>query len=611
MCGIAGIFAYAASAPADIGELRRIRDHITARGPDDYGEWLSEEKHTTLGRRLSIIDLSHRSVQPMVGADGRYVIVFNGEIYNYHALRANLEARGRQFHTESATEVLLQLFAERGADMLDQLRGMFVFGIWDNQARRLSLARDPYGIKPLYYGDDGHPFRFASQVKALLAGGGIAREVEPAGLAGFFVFGSVPGPWIIQRGIRALPAGYYLWVSEKGAEAPVQYFSIAATWADAEAQASNGQKDQAAIREALLDSVRHHLVADVQVGAFLSAGVDSGALVGLMKDAGQQEIQTVTLAFQEFHGSENDEFPLAAEVARHYGVAHTIRRATEDEFHDDLPKILRAMDQPSIDGINSWFVSKAARELGVKVAISGLGGDELFGGYPTFRDIPRWIHRIRRMSRVLGLRTLIDASLQGVYRSPLARIGVFASRPKLRSVLRYGDIYAGAYLLRRGVYMLEELEGDELLAQGLRRLQPERHVEWLLQPAPPTPFARVATMEAAQYMRNHLLRDTDWASMAHSLEVRVTLVDVASPKESSPLLVSGEKEGKAILGQAPSRVRQDAVLQKPKTGFSTPIAEWLQCGELWHERNRPAATRRISGPWARSWAWWVASEAGT
>ena len=611
MCGIAGIFAYAASAPADIGELRRIRDHMTARGPDDHGEWLSEDQHTALGhRRLSIIDLSHHSAQPMVSADGRYVIVFNGEIYNYRALRADLEARGRQFHTESDTEVLLQLFAERGAGMLDQLRGMFAFGIWDNQARRLFLARDPYGIKPLYYGDDGHTFRFASQVKALLAGGGIAREVEPAGLAGFFVFGSVPEPWTIQRGIRALPAGHYLWVSEKGAEAPVQYFSIAAAWADAEAQASSVQKDQAAIREALLDSVRHHLVADVQVGAFLSAGMDSGALVGLMRDAGQQEIQTVTLAFQEFHGSEHDESPLAAEVARHYGVAHTIRRVTEGEFLDDLPKILQAMDQPSIDGINTWFVSKAARELGLKVAISGLGGDELFGGYPSFRDIPRWIHRTRKMSRVPGLRTLLDAGLQGVYRSPLARIGAFASRPKLRSVLRYGDAYAGAYLLRRGVYMPEELEGDELLAEGLRRLQPERHVERLLQPEPSTSFGKVATLEAAYYMRNQLLRDTDWASMAHSLEVRVPLVDTVLLKQLAPLLVTGDKNGKVLLGRAPTRPLPDAVLNKPKTGFSTPIAKWLQRSKLWREQRSHLVSRQEEGSWARIWAWWVAAETG-
>lgn len=607
MCGILGIQVYNPNAPrVDIDELRRIRDYMIPRGPDDQGEWVSDDRRTALGhRRLSIIDLSHRSAQPMVSADGRYVIVFNGEIYNYRALRKRLEGQGRRFVTESDTEVLLHLFADRGEAMLDELRGMFAFGIWDNLAHRLFLARDPYGIKPLYYSDDGQTVRFASQVKAILAGGALSKEIEPAGMAGFFIFGSVPEPWTFCRGIQALPAGSYLWVKDDGAGRPVSYFSLAQVWRDAEHSRREGGADaQVEAREALLDSVRHHLVADVPVGAFLSAGVDSGALVGLMKDAGQQEIQTVTLAFEEFAGSGDDEAPLAAQVARHYGVSHTIRRVTEEEFQQDLPRILQAMDQPTIDGINTWFVSKAARELGLKVAVSGLGGDELFGGYPSFQDIPRWVNHIQGLSRLPGLRALLDAGLQGLYRSPLARLGAFASRPKLRNVLRYGGSYPGAYLLRRGVYAPGELEGDEfdkLIAEGLRRLDPEQHIGRLLQPEPATPFGKVATLEAAQYMRNQLLRDTDWASMAHSLEVRVPLVDAVLLKQLAPLLVTGDKDGKALLGQAPARTLPDAVLNKPKTGFSTPIAKWLQRSKPWHEKGRPVRAGQKGRPWARHW----------
>src|SRR6202048_475645 len=404
MCGIAGIYAshYAAN-PVDRVELQRIRDHMAARGPDGFGEWYSSDERVGLGhRRLKIIDLAERGAQPMASADGKLVITFNGEIYNYRQLRASLEARGRKFRSQTDTEVLLHLYAEKGEDMVHDLRGMFAFGLWDAEKSALLLARDPYGIKPLYYADDGWTLRFASQVKALLAGGKVSRDPEPAGWFVFCLFGSVPEPFTTYQEIRALPAGSTLWVDRVGTREPKQYVSIANTYCQAEAASSpiNDERQQLAAREALLDSVRHHLVADVPVGAFLSSGIDSGALVGLMRDAGQQDIQTVTLAFEEFRGRHEDEAPLAAEIAARYGTRHSTRVVTEEEFRTDLPKILASMDQPTIDGLNTWFVSKAAHELGLKVAISGLGGDELFGGYPSFRDIPRWVRALAIPSRI-------------------------------------------------------------------------------------------------------------------------------------------------------------------------------------------------------------------
>src|SRR5262249_44081257 len=225
--------------------------------------------------------------------------------------------------------------------------------------------------------------------KALLAGEKVSRDPEPAGWVGYCLFGSVPEPFTTYQEIRALPAGSTLWVNRVGAHQTKQYFSIADTYRRAETASSpRSDKDQQlGAREGLLDSVRHHLVADVPVGAFLSSGIDSGALVGLMRDAGQQDIQTVTVAFEEFRGRGEDEAPIAAEIASRYGTRHTTRTVTEQEFRNDLPKILEAMDQPTIDGLNTWYVSKAARELGLKVAISGLGGDELFGGCHSVRGV--------------------------------------------------------------------------------------------------------------------------------------------------------------------------------------------------------------------------------
>ncbi len=486
MCGIAGIYAYHYAAnPVEHAELRRIRDHMAARGPDGVGEWYSQHERIGLAhRRLSIIDLSERGAQPMTSADGKLVITFNGEIYNYQHLRASLEAGGHTFFTQTDTEVLLQLYAEKGEAMVNDLRGMFAFGLWDVEKNALLLARDPYGIKPLYYADDGWTFRFASQVKALLAGGKVSRSQEPAGWAGFCLFGSVPEPFTTYREIRALPAGSTLWVDRIGTGEIKQYFSVADAYCSAEVASSPANKEdlQLTIREALLDSVRHHLVADVPVGAFLSSGIDSGALVGLMRDAGQQDIQTVTLAFEEFSGRNADEATIAQEVSAQYDTRHTTRVVTEQEFRDDLPKILDAMDQPTIDGINTWFVSKAARELGLKVAISGLGGDELFGGYPSFRDLPLCVRALAFPARIPGLGALS--------RRLLTSLGVARFvNPKIAGLLQYGGNYPGAYLLRRGLFMPWELKavlGGYTTRLGLRRLNPLSHIENLLRPQPKT-----------------------------------------------------------------------------------------------------------------------------
>src|SRR5439155_1172814 len=341
MCGIAGIYAYHYAAnPVDTAELYRIRDHMAARGPDGLGAWCSQDGRVGLGhRRLAIIDLSERAAQPMESSDGKSIITLNGEIYNYRALRAELEAQGCVFRTESDTEVLLHLYAAKGPEMVHDLRGMFAFALWDSDRRGLLLARDPYGIKPLYYADDGWTFRFASQVKALLAGGRVSLIPEPAGWAGFLLFGNVPEPFTIYQEIRALPAGTTMWIDTRGPAEPSRYFAVAEAFKTAERRDRTAHPDlQAEVRAALLDSVRHHLVADVPVGAFLSAGIDSGSLLGLMRDLGQHDIRTVTLRYDEFRDTRSDEAPLARQLAAQYGSRHTTRTVSEAEFRADLPR---------------------------------------------------------------------------------------------------------------------------------------------------------------------------------------------------------------------------------------------------------------------------------
>ena len=575
MCGINGIFAWRADAPAvDREELLVSRECMRSRGPDAADVWISPDGRVGLGhRRLAIIDLSPAGAQPM--RRGELVIIFNGEIYNYRELRAQLESRGRTFTSHSDTEVMLALYDEMGEAMLPLLRGMFAIALWDGATRRMLLARDPYGIKPLYYADDGGTLRMASQVKALVAGGRVDKRFDPAAAAGFFLRGTVPEPFTMYRAIRALPAGSYCWVDERGAHEPVQYFSIAATLRNAVENARHVSDDErrAMVHDAVLESVRYHMVADVPVGAFLSAGIDSTAVVALARESGADDLQTMTLRFEEYRGRDNDEAPLAASVARQYGVRHTIRDLSLADFRTELPRIFAAMDQPTVDGLNSYFISKAAAELGLKVALSGTGGDELFGGYTSFRDIPRWMPITSRLTRVPGL-------AHGVYKlnSLLARRSRHIS-PKMGEILRYGSSYAGAYLVKRGRFLASELPdvlGPEIAEEGLARLNILGLIERAVTPDPGNPYARVAALESSLYLRNQLLRDMDWASMAHSLEVRVPLVDAHLLAKLAPVLVTRRERGKQILANAPRPPLPDAVRARRKTGFTLPIKEWLR-----------------------------------
>jgi asparagine synthase (glutamine-hydrolysing) len=545
---------------------------MAARGPDGAGEWWDLESRVGLGhRRLSIMDLSDRALQPMTSECGRYVIVFNGEIYNNPELRRSLEANGCVFRTTSDTETLLHLYAAKGADMVGDLRGMFAFSIWDNLLRQLILARDPYGIKPLYVSDDGSTFRFASQVKALLAGGKVSRIPDPAGIVGFHIWGSVPEPFTLYRSISPLPAGHLQIITDAGPRPPAPFASIAEQFCHGAANPTSVSDVGARLREATLASVRSHLLADVEVGVFLSAGVDSGAILGLMRDAGQARIRAITLAFEEYEGTAEDESPVAAQVARNYGAEHVIRRVSEAEFKQDLDALLRAMDQPSIDGVNTWFVAKAAREAGLKVALSGVGGDELLAGYPSFRQVPRMVSALR-----------FPASIPGAgdgFRFLVGALRLAKRHPKTLGILKFGGTYPGAYLLRRALYLPFELDAildPDLVKAGLQRLMPLQALAASELPLSGNAVSRIATFESTNYLRNQLLRDADWAGMAHGLEIRTPLVDfdlLRAVALITPSLKPGA--GKLALATAPSKPLPQVVSRKRKTGFTVPVGRWM------------------------------------
>ncbi len=574
MCGIAGIFAYRESAaPIDEQELLRIREAMIHRGPDGAGLWVSPDRQVGLAhRRLSIIDLSAAGAQPMATADGRYHITFNGEIYNYRELRKELEAKGHRFRSNSDTEILLYLYVEHGTDMVRRLRGMYAFGIWNETKRELFLARDPFGIKPLYYADDGITLRFASQVKALLCGVKIDREADPAGHVGFFVWGAVPEPFTLYRGISQLPAGAWCLVSTRGRGDAVHHFDprreILAAQEISAAVSDSETLEQ--LREAMRDSVQRHLVSDVPVSAFLSAGLDSAMVTALASELNAGPLSTVTLGFSEFAGTADDETALANATARSLGVPHEVSWVTESDFQQQMSNILNRMDQPSTDGVNTYFVAKFAAERGIKVALSGLGGDEIFGGYPSFTQVPLLAKTLRPFRAVPGfgvrMRRLIAPVLKRM------------TSPKYASLLEHGSDVPGAYLLRRAhrlPWELNELMDPETVEEGWDRLQTHSRLSASIEGIQNDKTA-ISTLETAWYMRNQLLRDADWAGMAHSLEIRVPFVDIDLFRAALPLLVADKAPNKAAIATQVSPKLPRQILKRRKTGFRVPVELWLE-----------------------------------
>src|SRR5438067_10309890 len=620
MCGIAAIFAYGAGAPpVDRAEVIWMREQMLARGPDGEGEWFSDDGRVGLGhRRLTIIDLSPAGAQPMWNADRSLAIIFNGEIYNYRLLPAEHRgkrvgrygpeaANGYQFRSHCDTEVVLALYESRGEAMLNELRGMYAFAIWDRNKEGLFLARDPFGIKPLYYSDNGHTFRVVSQVKPLRDCGKIDLAPDPAGHVGYFLWGHVPDPYTMFRNIRSLPAGSSMWVDRSGPRSPRVFCSVSHILADAERSASGSEeptarreaRDQRSdvspitdLRTALQETVRYHLVADVPVGVFLSSGLDSTTIAALAAEQGG-DLRTVTLGFEEYKRPAEDEVPLAEQFARRCGAKHQTIWVSRADFEAERDHLFESMDRPSTDGVNTFFVSLAAKRAGLKVALSGVGGDELFASYPGFQEIPRsvrWLkgfHWWRNIGRDIRIVT-----------APILRR--FTS-PKYAGVFEYGGSYSGAYLLRRGMFMpweLPDLLDPELVREGWAELQTLLRLDETLDGIK-NPRLKVSALEMNWYMRNQLLRDSDWAGMGHSVEIRVPFVDVDLLRAIAPLLASKQPPTKRDMAAAATPLITSEMLERRKTGFQVPVREWLLTDLPAHLPDSP---HRIADRGLRGWA---------
>ncbi len=601
MCGIAGIYNFEQTQAVDADLLVQINQSMNRRGPDYSGFWYSDNHQIGLAHnRLSFVDLHPRSNQPMQYLNGRYVITYNGEIYNYKELRQKLINKGYEFQTTSDTEVITAMYSCYGSAMLTMLRGMFAFVIWDNDEHKLFAARDFFGIKPFYYYHDKNRFVFASQVKAISQRRGFKLTACAAGWCGFIRHGSVPQPYTIFNEIRALPSGHYLEISQGSGLKLKPYFSIYDEFASIENSSGLGV-DFAEIDQALSASVEHHLVADVPVGLFLSSGIDSTVLASYLAEQ-QDKPVAFTLDFSEFDPGRN-ESRLASQTAAAYQLDHKVIEIELDDAALILDKFFASMDQPSIDGLNVWLISQAVAAAGYRAVLSGLGADEVLAGYPSFSDVPKYSKLLQIVNKI---------SKTGIPLEQITELNLLKklTHPKLRGFTYFSQApFLSAYYLKRNLFLEHEFGlffDSEFLQAGQQKLN-EDDAELAGNLAQiENSYLKVSALEIDNYMKNQLLNDADWASMYHSLELRVPFVDWPLIKACATQLVKLTKPTKRnVIAKTLNGRLPEQILHREKTGFETPAEKWLNdIPALQGWKSKPEFTQP-NYPWARRWAYEV------
>jgi asparagine synthase (glutamine-hydrolysing) len=575
VCGITGAVGYIdPDIRVAVGRMNATQRH---RGPDDAGLWASgtgvETRGAVLGHtRLSILDVSGAAAQPMLSPDGGKVLVYNGELYNFQEIRAELAASGVTFRSGGDTEVFLAAFRQWGPSAVEKMRGMFAAALWDRESSRLMLVRDRLGIKPLYIyekqGSGGaRTLLFASELRSLLASGLVDRRLDPMGLATFVWNGFVAGETTLIRGVRLFPEASIVSL-DAGHEmpAPRRYWHLPS--------GRETTTDVSGLAGELERSVQSHLVSDAPLAVFLSGGIDSSVVANLSQKGSSGRIRTFSVGFDE---AAYDESRYAEAVAGQIGTDHTTVRLTQSDFAAALPKAFTAIDQPTFDGINTFLVSRAVVGAGIKVAVAGTGGDEIFGGYRSFRDLPL----ARRMAGVLGRSGgaavgAVLASLAGGSGVPrLTRWG------KLADVAGTGGDLLGLYQTAYGLFPRRFFER---LAPGFRSevdfgLPPKLAEELRRLIAGEPALHAVSMLETSLFLGQRLLRDSDAASKAVSLELRVPFVDhmlietaarVDPDRRFSPL---GRKQ---LLRDCGLAGLDRALFDRPKNGFVMPLERWMR-----------------------------------
>jgi asparagine synthase (glutamine-hydrolysing) len=604
MCGIAGLIGR-----VDAGNqaaLRRMSDAMVHRGPDGEGFWHSHSDDGGWGvmlahRRLSILDLSDAASQPMIDPITGNVMILNGEIYNYIELRRRLTTAGHHFRSTGDSAVMLRALSVDGPEGINTLRGMFAFALWNVSDRSLLIARDPLGIKPLYVAQNNDPggpwsLAFASEVRALLASGLLGKpKLNPAAAASMVWNGFMVAPNTAVRQIESLMPGELRIYDRRGTQAQQKYYRVP------DRQDQMNVVDENELAQVLQESVRVHLVSDVPLGIFLSGGIDSSAVANLAQKAAGDQVSTFTLSFDEAEFSEG---AIARQVSDAIGTQHRDLVLSEGQFISRLDAALDSLDQPTFDGLNSYYMSHAVRDAGFKVALVGSGGDELFGGYSSFRDLPKFM-RLARPAKWLpaGLRRAIGRTVASAMQPPNGTFPPQTRWAKLADMLGHSDDPLALYQLAYALFvpatqhqLLGGNRGDSLvdgLPAAMRaRLIPEMNSADVL--------SVIGFLERNLFLGERLLRDTDATSMSASIEIRLPLVDhvlvenverVSSVNRFDPI---GKK---SMLRRIGLKGLDPGLFDRPKAGFVLPYDRWLRSklGALINTTMRDAEAIRPTG----------------
>lgn len=541
-------------------ELAKMTNALSHRGPDAEGFY--HDDNVSLGhRRLSIIDLSDAANQPFIDPTGRYVLVFNGEMYNYRDVRAELSSYS--FRTQSDTEVLLAAFIKWGPACINKFKGMFAFALWDKEEERLYVCRDRMGVKPLYYYHTPDHFLFASEIRGILASGLVQRKLDRLALADYFTFQSFGSPGSPIDEIRQLEAGTYMVVSKKGSEIK-QYWELGKAGANIDVNDVELVKKE--IKRLLSQAVQQRLVSDVPIGAFLSGGIDSSAVVALMSEVSDKPPVTFNIAFSE---KEFDERKYADIVARKYQTEHHQVQLSQNDFLENIVNALNAIDTPSADGVNTYVVSKAIRNAGITVALSGIGGDELFAGYPFFMQYQK-MHRYSVLFKSTGF-----------LRRPLASLVANASnrRQRIAAILRASELNISSLYPQFRTILAPDLinELTQLNWNGHTKLEKKLAEQEEKMSGLPL-LSQVSVAEYNGYTQQTLLKDTDQMSMAHSLEVREPFFDheLVELVLRIPDHIKTPVYPKSLLVESLKPMLPDEIVFRKKQGFLFPWTIWMR-----------------------------------
>lgn len=564
MCGINGVFGL-----EDVDNPRQLiqsmNDRLAHRGPDAEGAFVNE--WVALGhRRLSIIDLSEAGNQPIYSHDRQIVLVFNGELYNYLELKDQLDY---PFATSSDTEVVIAAYLKWGINCLQRFNGMFAFALWDNRSRELFVARDRMGIKPLYYYQTDRSFVFSSEVRSLLASGLVPKVMDEDSLIDYLRYQTVHAPATMVNGVEMLLPGYYVKLSDEETQA-IQYWDLSRDYSRS-GQGMGYDDIKSKVRDLLRQSMEFRMRADVSFGAFLSGGIDSSAVVGLMSEVSSHPVKTFSVTFQE---DEFSEAPYSRMIAKKFATEHTEIKLDPNEFLELIPSALLAMDHPSGDGPNTYVVSKVTKESGVKMALSGLGGDELFAGYDIFKRM----HSIQDKKWLMSFPRAVRNAGGGL----LKKMRPSVSSEKIAEILNqeYMD-FEYVYPVNRQTMLDQRISA----VSGKARLPVNSVHDMLSQkvafghPGFELPLlSKVSFAEMSTYMQNVLLRDTDQMAMAHALEVRVPFLDhklvefVMGVNDQNKYPHTPKK----LLVDSMGDLLPPEIVNRPKMGFTFPWAIWMK-----------------------------------